>query len=157
MAVDYLLKPVDQGDLGEAIDKALDRRTAPQHDLFRQLHHTLQSPNAVLNKIALPVELGYIMVDIPTILYCEASSNYAKVYLDGEVVHLLSRPLKYLDDLLHDQGFFRIHQSWLINTQHMIKYTRTDGGMVEMANSMMIPVSKSRKPAFEHFINGYRV
>lgn len=157
MAVDYLLKPVDPEDLSVAISKALDRRHAPQRELIRQIQHTLESPNAVLNKIALPVELGYIMVDISTILYCEASSNYAKVHLADGVVHLLSRPLKYLDDLLHDQGFFRVHQSWLINTNHMVSFTRSDGGVLHMVNKALIPVSKSRKPAFEHFLTGLRL
>ena len=62
---------------------------------------------------------------------------------------MLSKNLKEYEDLLHDQGFFRVHNSYLVNMNHINKFSQTDGGTLIMSNNKTIPVSRRRKALFE--------
>ena len=52
------------------------------------------------------------------------------------------------DRLLSEFGFFRIHQSTLVNLRHVKGYVKGDGGSVEMADGKQVQVSRHRKANF---------
>lgn len=155
MAIDYLLKPIDRSLLAEAIDKAITQQRKIEKQVIRDIHQKLVSPNTVFNKIAVPVDQGYLMINISDIVLCTANSNYATILKsDGKKI-IISKPLKYLDELLRTHGFFRVHQSSLVNINYMEAYSRTDGGMITLTNGRTVTVSKSRKHGFEHFLSSF--
>jgi two-component system LytT family response regulator len=41
--------------------------------------------------------------------------------------------------------FYRVHNSHLVNLDHVREYIKTDGGYLVMQNDMKVPVSKNRK------------
>ncbi len=152
MAVDYLLKPIDRSLLGEAIEKAITNNRKLEKQVIQDIHHKLVSPNTVFNKIAVPVEQGYLMINISEIVLCTANSNYANILKNDGNKILISKPLKYLDEILNSHGFCRVHQSSLVNINYMESYNRRDGGIITLSSGDKVRVSKSRKHAFEKFL-----
>lgn len=155
MAIDYLLKPVDRSLLVGAIDKAINHQRKLEKEVIRDIHQKLVSPNTVFNKIAVPVDQGYLMINISDIVMCTANSNYAVILKNNDKKIIISKPLKYLDELLKTHGFCRVHQSYLININYMESYSRTDGGIITLLNGQTVTVSKSRKHAFEQYLSGF--
>jgi len=155
MAIDYLLKPVDRELLSEAMSKAITQQRTLEKKVIRDIHHKVVSPNTVFNKIAVPVEHGYLMVSISDIVLCTASSNYATILKsDGKKI-TISKPLKYLSELLSTHGFFRVHQSSLININYMESYSKIDGGIITLTNGVSVAIARSKKHAFEQFIASF--
>lgn len=98
-----------------------------------------------LQRLGIPTKEGIDFVLIQDILYCEAESNYTSIHMvDGSML-FAAKTLKEYDTLLSMAGFCRIHQSYLINLNHLIKYYRGDGGFVEMVNGTSLNVSRSKK------------
>jgi two-component system LytT family response regulator len=90
------------------------------------------------------------MIFVPTqdILYCQAESNYTSVVLAGGKKVLVSKVLKEIDEALSGPDFFRIHNSFLINLNHIKKYVRGEGGYIIMEDGANISISRSRRQEF---------
>jgi two-component system LytT family response regulator len=101
-----------------------------------------------VQRIALTTNDGMIFVSTQDILYCEAESNYTSVVLKGGKKILVSKVLKDIDETLAGSDFYRIHNSYLININHIKKYVRGDGGYVIMENDVTISISRSRRHEF---------
>ncbi len=147
-AIDYLLKPIDINELRQALSNAEKRKSNSITDRVQQLLQNIRSGNIENYKLALPTSDGLVFVKTNDILYCEASSNYTQITLSQNRKYLVGRTLKEYDDLLSGQNFFRIHHSYLINLDAIMKYVRGDGGYVIMNDNRSLDVSKRKKVAF---------
>ena len=147
-AIDYLLKPIDINELRQALTNAEKRKSNSITARVQQLLQNIRSGNVENYKLALPTSDGLVFVKTNDILYCEASSNYTQFTLSQNRKFLVSRTLKEYDDLLSGQNFFRIHHSYLINLDAIMKYVRGDGGYVIMNDNRSLDVSKRKKVAF---------
>ena len=123
--------------------------------MIDEIYSKIKAPNSVFSKIAVPVEHGFQMIKIEDILYCKADSNYAKIKLVNGSNLVISKTLKYLEQLLKSHGFYRVHQSSLININYIENYSRVDGGVVTLNGGATVPVSRANKKGFEAFIAGY--
>lgn len=114
-AVDYVLKPVRDDRLAEAVRRVVgvvegvaDR--GPTGDL------------------QVPVELGGVtrFVARSAISYVEAQGDYARLHTDGGS-HLVRTPLSQLEEEWGPAGFVRIHRSLLVSLAHVAE-VRMDAG-----------------------------
>ena len=145
-ALDYLLKPVRQNELTAAVDKLIE--VAGQRSMQSQMELLLtqiRSPTQSLDKIALSTTEGLEIVDVDQILYCEAQSNYTLFHFMDRKRLMVSKTLKQIDELLKDQHFFRVHQSYLVNLRYVRKYVRGDGAYVILEGDTTVSVAQSRK------------
>ncbi|HEX7846503.1 MAG TPA: LytTR family DNA-binding domain-containing protein [Chitinophagaceae bacterium] len=148
-AVNYLLKPVDPEDLKETIRRLEDKKTALSKEQIDLLLQNMRAPSKpTVQRIALTTNDGMIFVPTEDILYCEADSNYTSVVLKGNRKILVSKVLKEIDEALAGPDFYRIHNSYLININHIKKYVRGDGGYVVMDNDVTVGISRSRRQEF---------
>ncbi len=147
-AIDYLLKPIDIEELKKAVEKVEKKLTGNISARLEQLVQNLKSAPNQRYKLALPSNDGLVFVKVDDIIYCEASSNYTNIFMADGKKHVVSRTLKEYEDLLADQDFFRIHNSYLINLNALKKYGRGDGGYVVMNNDVSLDVSKRKKDSF---------
>ena len=146
-ALDYLLKPVQVEELVEAITKFQKKHyqnVLPQQ--LEVLFETLKKENNSGQKIALSTKESIELVKPEDIIMCESDSNYTMVYTPGRK-KLISRTLKDFEELLKPHNFFRSHQSFLVNIDHISEYMRNDGGYLIMSNDMKVPVSRNKKEA----------
>lgn len=148
-AADYLLKPVDEDRLTEAVQRVEKRLQAGKKDNQREvLLHNLGKNNPAEMRLCLPTLKGFIVLKLEEIIYCEAERSYTIFYLDNGKTVTVSKPLFDYDNLLKDASFFRIHKSFLINLIHVREYQRGEGGVVIMSNNAEIEVSRRKKDQF---------
>ena len=96
------------------------------------------------SRIAVPTAEGIELLEMETILFIKAESNYTIFYLRGGKQLTLGKTLKYFQERM-PISFVRVHQSYLVNTQHIKKYLRKDGGSLLLEAEHVLPVSKSHK------------
>ncbi len=144
-AIDYLLKPIDREELQKAVQKLLLRSQKPiteQLEILFQKMHRVSTP---IGKIALPTMEGLQLVTIDSIISCDSDSNYTIVRLKNKEKLVVSRTLKDVEELLEDHAFVRVHHSYLVNLNEIIKYVKGEGGYLVMSDGSMIDVSRSKK------------
>ncbi len=162
-AIDYLLKPIDPDDLMAAVSKAAKNQkpaSAGQVDLLKQLWQQLSADKKGQNenqKLALPTQEGIHLVEIKDIVRCEALGSYTKFYLSTGEKLITSRLIKDYEEILTEYGFFRVHQSYIINMKHVKKYVKGDGGQVWMSDGEEIEVARRRKDDFLSVLNSFFV
>lgn len=146
-ALDYLLKPVDIGELKAAVDNVIHRKTSRPIDMqqLELLLSTLKNPRMPLERIALPSQDGLELHNINDIVRCEAQRGYTHIFLQNGQKILSSRNIKEFEDLLPDSIFFRIHNSHLVNLNFVKRYQKGRGGFLEMNDGTQIEVAIRRK------------
>ncbi len=143
-ALSYLLKPIDEADLQDAIVKWQSKK---QKFLRRdQLGFLLEMIKGDANtRVALPTSEGLEFIEIADIIRCQSENNYTYIYLTSGQSHLICRTLKDVEQILRPHQFTRIHQSHLINLQHLKRFIRTDGGYVVMRDEIQLSISRAYK------------
>lgn len=133
-AIHYLLKPIDPDDLDEAIIRVKESLSISDE--------TIQG-----NWMSLSTQDGWIVIRKSDIYRCESFKNYTTIITDKES-HTISKTLKNVEAILSPDKFYRVHNSHLINIEHIDKVLKTDGGNVLLKNGDLIPISKNRKKDF---------
>jgi two-component system, LytTR family, response regulator len=96
----------------------------------------------------LPTLEGFEIVNIQSIQYCEAVDNFTRFFLDNGTSLLICRTLKYFEEVLKDHRYVRIHRSYLINPDYVIRYSKGKGGYVTMKDEKQLEVSPNKKQEF---------
>lgn len=135
-AVDYVLKPVEDGRLARALDKVSaalgGKRPATAADRVRRL----------------PVERGGKRAFIPVgdISYIEARADYSNVVC-ANGSYLVNESISALEQRLSADGFMRVHRSYLVNLDDVHDVEVTRSGLMELGLdrvSQPVPVSRRR-------------
>lgn len=143
----YLLKPIDIDELIKAVEKIRQERSEKNYMQHARVLIENKKPGAN-QKIMLPTMEGFEIVNINSILYCEAADNFTKFYFEQGQPLLICRTLKYFEDVLTDHRFLRIHRSYLINPDFVIRYSKGKGGSVTMKNNQELEISPHKKKEF---------
>jgi len=148
-ALDYLLKPVTQEDLGFAINKSAEKNklndTSAKLDT---LFHNLKNIQGMSKKICVPVVTGLVFLEIADIIRCESEINYTTIFLKDKQKLVVAKTLKEFEEMLTEYNFFRVHNSHLINLAYIKSYNKGKGGFVTLSDSTSIEVSTRRKEDF---------
>lgn len=152
-ALNYLLKPVEDSELSTSFTLWMnkqDKRLGIRQ--FEMLVRSIDNPGNLGKRIALPVSNGFEFIQTDKIIRCQADNYYTNIFMDDNKSYLICRTLKEVESLLKPLGFIRIHQSHLINTHHITKYSRQDGGAIVTSDDTTILVSKNYKPQLTKFL-----
>lgn len=146
----YILKPIDIDELIAAVDKIRNRTEISSEESIQSkiLLENLKVANQQNQRIVLPQLSGFIVLPIASILYAAADDNYTTIYLTDGKKHLVSKTLKFFDELLQDAGFIRIHKSYLINGNEIVEFKKGKTGQVKLSNGVWLDISLQRKQAF---------
>ena len=149
-AVDYLMKPVDEDRLVEAVQRVQHRLSAGRkEERTNALMHNLgKAGHPSEMRLCLPTLKGFIVLKLEEIIYCEAERSYTIFHLHNNKTVTVSKPLLEYDYLLTDTSFLRVHKSFLINLLHVKEYQRGEGGVIIMSNNAEIEVSRRKKELF---------
>lgn len=146
-AVDYLLKPVDIGELKSAVQKAVSRKS--QQSQNKQVQNLLQLLNhqnfREEHRIALPTAKETRFVETQKIVRCESSNNYTAFFFQSGEKLVVSKPIYEFEELLKDYGFLRCHQSHLVNKKYIKSWVKEDGGYLVLEDGTEIPISRQKK------------
>jgi two-component system, LytTR family, response regulator len=147
-ATDYLLKPVDEDELVEAVQRVKQRLRQGKNDRqIEALQHNISKAGFPMEmRLCLPTQKGFTIVKLDEIIYCEAQRSYTEFHLINNKNILVSKPLFDYERLLSGTVFLRVHKSYLINMLHVKEYIH--GGRVIMSNDIEIEVSRRKKDQF---------
>jgi two-component system LytT family response regulator len=144
-AFDYLVKPIQITDVAATINRIAEIPTIHEKTQIEVLKTNLSRVGDDNATIAVPEINGFSIVKIKDIIRCEGERNYSRLFFhDGRSI-LVSRTLLEFDNMLVEHGFTRIHRSHLINLRNVNRYLKTDGGMVELIDKTVLPVSPKYK------------
>lgn len=151
-AVDYLVKPVDEDQLIDAVARAAKRIAANAEASAGEPHrmdlllHNMEHRNALQKmKLCIPSLKGFRVLLIQDIICCTARGNYTYFQLVDQSSLIASRPLNEYEELLSDSCFVRAHKSYLVNLEHVKEYVRGEGGSLLLSDGTEIEVSRRRK------------
>jgi len=152
-AIDYILKPIDPEDYLAAIKKSQDRinqeSLKERMDLFLQ---QIKPSEKTIEKISLKTLDSIHIIKVKDIIYCQGEGNYTTFYLlnSGEIV--VSKNLREYEDLLPNKLFLRTHQSFLVNSEHILRYDKRDNHGLICTEEHLIPISTRKKELVLKFL-----
>lgn len=149
-AIDYLLKPVDITELQAAVEKVKQKKSSGKFEdnIKVLLNHLQGGQQKMTDKIALPVGDAMQFFSPNDIIRCESESNYTHIFLADSKKITMAKTLKDVEENINGSPFFRVHQSHLINMNHISKYIKGDNAYVIMSDGSQIGISRNRKDAF---------
>ena len=146
-AIDYLLKPIDSDDLQETIKKV--KKYTSKLVNSNKIEEVLLNFNARFDqkRITINTDGKLIFLDAEEIEYVESDGNYSTIVMDNNQKIVITKKLKEVNDILPENQFFRIHNSYVINLKKIKEFLKSEGYVV-MASNFKIPVSRQRKSDF---------
>jgi len=148
-AIDYLLKPVADDDLRQALEKLAAKKSKDEISRkFEVLFHNLNNWANPSRKISIPTVNGFTFLQISDIIRCQSEVNYTTLFLKDKQKLTVAKTLKEFEELLSDYNFYRVHNSHLINLACIKSYNRGKGGFVSMIDNSQVEVSTRRKDEF---------
>ena len=146
-AIDYLLKPVEDNLLVDAVSRAKERivEKSGSKNVETFLHNIRQKQSPQKMRLCIPSLKGFQVIELDDILYAESSGNYTNLYFLNKPMVCTSKPMHEYEKLLEDAGFVRIHKSILVNLLHVKEYLRGEGGSVILSNGHEVEVARRKK------------
>jgi two-component system LytT family response regulator len=145
-ALDYLLKPIDPEELVASVKKVSSQKSLPFAEQFDILLKQIKHKGTGFEKIAVPTIEGFELIRADQIIRCEADDNYTHLFLKDKSKIVACRMLKEMEELLQEFRFFvRVHNSYLVNMNEVVKYVRGEGGYLLMSDGSNVGISKSRR------------
>lgn len=154
-ALDYLVKPIDLGELKEAVkryQKFIKKNKSPNN--LKQAIYNFRTTSASEKKLTLQTQEGELQFTLKNIVRIEADRNYSYIHTVNENKKLTSKTLADLEELLIDKGFFRCHKSHLINFSHILKYPNRIS--VVLSDGVTIPIARRKKDVFKEWWESYQ-
>lgn len=117
---DYLLKPVDEGELTLAIERFM----AQHKQKAQEVNYAALLGNASRKKIRFNTTGGFILLNPEDIVYIQADWNYSEIHLSKEKFELVTMNLGSVEEVLPAGYFARINRSVIINLTYLEKIQR---------------------------------
>ncbi|WP_407407792.1 LytR/AlgR family response regulator transcription factor [Peribacillus sp.] len=139
-AVDYLLKPYDEEQLAETVSRL--------EKLF--LKKEENRPVKSAGRLAVEVEGEILYVHPHDIMYISREEKVSKIVtVDHE--YEVKTTMKELEERLHEFPFFRIHKSYLVHMNYVLRLTPWFNGAYQLelkGRDEMLSVSRTYAKAF---------
>ncbi len=147
-AVDYLLKPVDEGRLHRAVARAVQRSDTERAEQVKspligaideitqkissrssgeRVAPALEDAITENARLAIKDHDSTVLVNIDDIDWVDAAGDYMCIHIGGET-HIMRSTLKGLMSRLDPATFKRIHRSTVVNLNRIIKVTPLQKG-----------------------------
>ncbi len=170
-AVDYLLKPIDEGRLQEAVDRARSHKsldgvvtdkqrlleliisiTGKSESAVAQLLKDHTGSKAFPDKIAIRDGGETTLVPTDDIDWVDAAGDYMCIHANDET-HVLRITMKELEDQLDPANFQRVHRSTIVNLDRVTKVCSHMNGEFHLIlnNGASIKMSRSYREKVKHF------
>ncbi|MFT4898717.1 MAG: two-component system LytT family response regulator [Flavobacteriales bacterium] len=149
-AIDYLLKPIEIDELKCAVAK-LKRGNEDNYEL---LQSNIKEKNKSNKRLALHSQDKIEIIEIGNIIRCESNVNYTQFFFKDGTKMLVTKTLKEYDKMLTEFGFYRVHQSHLVNIDYIKEYVKIDGGYLKMKDGASVPISTRKKSSVLKLLQG---
>lgn len=154
-ATDYVLKPVKSRDLYSAIDKAIERIEKEKQSQSLELIQTSLKSIAPQKRIILKNNTLVHSVALNEIVRCESEGRYTTFYLINGKQHIMATAIKEYEEHLLNDGFFRVHQSHLINVIYFDSLIKQPESIIHLKNGDKVPLAERKKQEFLQFLESF--
>jgi two-component system LytT family response regulator len=143
-AIDYLLKPIDSDDLKRAVSKILKQKESQGLGFeITKIIESFQAPTS--KKIPIPLSGKTLFVESDDIIFCKSDGNYTEFHLKNGRYEVITKNLKEVVKELLNECFYRVHNSYVVNINHIKEYIRVEGHYLIMSNNQRIPISRVKR------------
>ncbi|MFO7924630.1 MAG: LytTR family DNA-binding domain-containing protein [Bacteroidales bacterium] len=143
-AVDYLLKPFPEGRFREAVEKAVNRISVHKQPGYGRLRSHIDMTSGIISRVVVKSRGEIRVIPVEKILFIEAQDDYVMIYT-ASGKYLKQKTMKYFDDHLSKEEFVRVHRSYIVRTDQIVKlepYGKSSW-IVSLGDSYKVPVSRS--------------
>ena len=157
-AVDYVMKPVDDTRLAQALARLQSQlkariaaQPAPDTTALQRLLASLASPKPTARPIQASVGREVLLIPPEEVLYFESDQRYTRVVHQGGDA-LIRTPLRELLTQLDPDQFWQIHRSVLVNSRCIARATRVDDSTMVVTlrgRDEKLPVSRQFQALFK--------
>lgn len=159
-SIDYLLKPIDEEELVQALEKFETRREKGKEQLSEQMLRMLQTFNQPAYKERIMIkrgqQLGFLKTDQIAYFFAEGKFSYAVDQQHNK--YILDENLTLLEPELDPRCFFRINRSLMVHIDSIVKVHSWAGNrlQVELKWSALADttVSRDKVAAFKEWLGG---
>jgi two-component system LytT family response regulator len=170
-ALDYLLKPFESKDVGEALNRYKNERDQATLDKIGTFLYNQNEQDITLHRVAVASTDGMLFIPVSEIIMCSADNNCTNFHITQNFANqiqnlnrkvLATKTLKHYEEMLQDYNFCRPHKSYLINMRHIIRYKKGsdsanesdgkkggEGGLITLSENHQADVSRDKKDAFK--------
>jgi two-component system, LytTR family, response regulator len=165
-ATDYLLKPVDDGRLAQALSRV--RQARAQRDATGHCAHLLGLLGELSGRPPLDLDAALrsdaieqlrredklavrdggrtVRVDLASIRWIDAAGDYMCIHTDGETL-ILRATMRELEKQLDPQRFPRVHRSTIVNARRVVELRpHTNGeGFIRLDCGQELKVSRGHR------------
>ena len=145
--IDYLLKPIIIEELVAAVNKVAEKinenKTLDMGSIknISQSFNTKHPANFIM--ISGMDRIDFIHPD--EVIYLKSTGRYTEFYLKDKKRKITSsKPIGEYENILDQDVFYRIHNSFLINLAQLININKRAGNYCEMSNGDSLPLSRRR-------------
>ena len=151
-AIHFLLKPIDPEELILGVDKVRKKiGKVIDESIVKDLKDNL---NPFADCLIVPIKSNYQVISTKSIIYCQAEANYTEFHMSDEKVFLVARTLKYYEEVLEQNNFFRINRSVIINPDFVKHYNKKNNEKILMSNEVELSVAEARRKELMEKISG---
>jgi two-component system LytT family response regulator len=141
-AFDYLLKPIDRQELKDTISRYLKNRDKTD------LKKSYDKFNEVRKKLIFNTTEGFEIIDPSAIVYLGTvkGQSYTEFFMNNGKVIVITKGIGEVELLLRDAHFFKIHRSYILNLNYLVKINRIRGicHLESIDNKYTVPISKEK-------------
>ncbi len=157
-SIDYLLKPIDEKELRQAVEKYKLLRHEKENDfsekmlkLFREMNGTGYKERLLIKR---GLQLSYLKIETTAYCYADGKLCYA-VDFNGNK-YLLENNLSHLEEQLQPTKFYRINRHLLVNIDAVQKVHTWLGGRLKLELTLPTTaetvVSRDRVNGFKNWL-----
>lgn len=152
-AIDYLLKPIDEEQLIQAVNKVKQKIEWQSTRLnLELLKKNFRKEGEETLRIA--DSEGYVNVPVRKIMFVEADGSYCKIHTAENKIIVVSKNLKHIENSLNGLPYMmRVHRSYIINMNFIERFDKSDRGKIIMQNKALIDLSRDRRNEFLEAFN----
>lgn len=129
--VDYLVKPVSQKRLRQALER-FEQQAVPSFNM-----PTVETEEPF---IFIKVERRYVRISLNELLYVESSGDYS-IFKTVSNQYIVNTPLRDINARINHPNFIKVHRSYIINLSKVVDIE--DNSL--LINGKLIPISRSQR------------
>jgi DNA-binding LytR/AlgR family response regulator len=154
-AVDYLLKPVGQERLAEAVERARRLTASETSARLAKLNEIAEPATGPIRKIVGRRGEEYVLLSTDEVFAFQAEGDLVWI-LTAKQRFLATQTLKALEDRMRDTSFRRIHRGALVNIDHVrrVSTLTSQRWLVTLSNQLEFIVSKRQARGIRELLNG---
>lgn len=171
-AVDYVLKPIDDERLQEAVQRALTHRqqqdsardkaklldlvmgmTGASASSVEQMADGGRQPKSWPEKLSIKDGSDIQFIRVADIQWVDAAGDYMCIHAGGKT-HIMRITMKQLEDMLDPAHFLRVHRSTIVNAAGISRAQTLNNGefLLTLEAGQQLKVSRSYRDKVKHLI-----